>query len=85
MDDSHTQATEGTAPADTAEHPVGVLVVDEARLRLARVMGHRGAYVQVRPPRGGKEWDVSPEFVRLAHDDEILRVGVDAVMQGRTP
>ncbi|WP_447040288.1 hypothetical protein [Streptomyces sp. DSM 118878] len=53
---------------------IGALVIDTARQRLGRVMGHYGACVACRPPRGGLEWDVSPEYIRAARPDEILHL-----------
>ncbi|MEU1144020.1 hypothetical protein ACFYO9_13600 [Streptomyces sp. NPDC005863] len=61
------------APSDEEEFPVGALVVDSTRQRLGRVMGHEGPYIQLRPPGGGREWDVRPESVRGAVEHEILR------------
>ncbi|MFE0132048.1 hypothetical protein ACFWY6_10795 [Streptomyces sp. NPDC059037] len=87
-DDSHTQSSEGTAPVEVEVHPVGTLVVDTNRMRLGRLMGHEGPYVQLRPPGGGREWDAKPENVRRAHDDELLRVSVaemSLTTPGRTP
>nr|WP_127355676.1 hypothetical protein [Actinacidiphila soli] len=42
-------------------------------------LGHEGPYVQLRPPRGGREWDVRPERIRLADANDRLRVGVAEV------
>ena len=50
------------------------LAVDTARQRLGRIMGCWGAFVQLRPPMGGIEWDASPECIRVARPDEILHV-----------
>ncbi|MEU8955678.1 hypothetical protein AB0C93_15380 [Streptomyces sp. NPDC048518] len=61
------------ASSDAEEFPVGTWVVDGTRQRLGRVMGHEGPYIQLRPPGGGREWDVRPESVREAVEHEILR------------
>jgi hypothetical protein len=58
-----------TAPIpDTDGHTVspdvGALVVDRRNGKVGVVMGHVGQYVQLRPPRGGREWDVPPRDVR---------------------
>jgi 5-formyltetrahydrofolate cyclo-ligase len=62
---------------------VGSLVVDTSRQRLGRVMGFYGSRIHLRPPQGGLEWEVSPEYVRVARPEEI--VSVPAQMRGRTP
>ncbi|MFJ4465961.1 hypothetical protein ACIP2X_00420 [Streptomyces sp. NPDC089424] len=53
---------------------VGDAVHDMRRDRYGRVMGREGPYVQVRPLAGGREWDVSPEQLRILDQDELLRV-----------
>lgn len=58
---------------------VGDRVVDEARRRMGVVMDHVGNRVQLRPPAGGREWDADPDYVRLAREDEILRVDIQRV------
>jgi hypothetical protein len=55
-------------------YETGALVIDTARQRLGRVMGHYGPYLQLRPPGGGLEWDARPESVREAREDEIMHV-----------
>lgn len=57
-------------------HPVGALVVDTARNRMSRVMGHEGPCLQLRPPGGGREWDAKPASVRRADEDDRLRAGI---------
>ncbi|MGB8939379.1 MAG: hypothetical protein WCD21_03925 [Streptomyces sp.] len=76
MDDSRTPGTEETTSEDPALHP---LAIDTRRMRLGRVMGHQGPYVQLRPPGGGREWDARPEDVRPAREDEVLRASVAEV------
>ncbi|MFJ6183595.1 hypothetical protein [Streptomyces sp. NPDC092295] len=53
---------------DSGGHAVspdaGALVVDRRSGKVGVVLGHVGPYVQLRPPRGGREWDVLPEDVR---------------------
>ncbi|TGB13294.1 hypothetical protein [Streptomyces sp. MZ04] len=88
MDPSHTEATDGTAHGVTEGLPVGALVVDVARMKLGRLMGHEGPRLRLRPPAGGREWEADPDRVRLAHGDEILRASVAEVSHaapGRTP
>ncbi|MEU1401925.1 hypothetical protein ABZ471_06075 [Streptomyces sp. NPDC005728] len=70
-----------TAPTpDTGGQTVspgtGALVVDRRSGKVGVVMGHVGPYVQLRPPRGGLEWDVPPEDVRLPTPTEELSAKV---------
>ncbi|MGW3465613.1 hypothetical protein ACWDE9_41415 [Streptomyces olivaceoviridis] len=70
-----------TAPTpDTGGHTVspdtGALVVDRRNGKVGVVMGHVGPYVQLRPPRGGREWDVPPEDVRSPTPTEELSAKV---------
>lgn len=50
--------------------PNGTLVVDERSDRVGVVMGREGPNVQLRPPRGGREWEADPRKLRLATADE---------------
>ncbi|MBT2385463.1 hypothetical protein [Streptomyces sp. ISL-11] len=69
-------------PGLDTEHPApmtyrpGAYVVDTRTATLAQVMGTLGPHVQVRPPRGGKEWDVPPTALRLAGREERVAAGV---------
>ncbi|MGW5352381.1 hypothetical protein ACWERV_17945 [Streptomyces sp. NPDC004031] len=70
-----------TAPTPDADgHTVspdaGALVVDRRNGEVGVVMGHVGPYVQLRPPRGGREWDVPPEDVRPPTTAEELSAKV---------
>ncbi|MET9592020.1 hypothetical protein ABZY45_13805 [Streptomyces sp. NPDC006516] len=70
-----------TAPTPDADgHTVspdaGALVVDRRSGKVGVVMGHVGTYVQLRPPRGGQEWDVPPEDVRSPTPTEELSAKV---------
>lgn len=70
-----------TAPTpDAYGHTVspdtGALVVDRRSGKVGVVMGHVGPYVQLRPPRGGLEWDVPPEDVRPPTPTEELSAKV---------
>jgi hypothetical protein len=56
----------------------GAFVVDLRRGRLGQVMGHEGPSLQLRPPRGGVEWDACPEDTRPATDTERLTAKVQA-------
>ncbi|MFG2366418.1 hypothetical protein ACGFY3_33065 [Streptomyces mirabilis] len=42
---------------------IGELAKDSARGRIGVVMGEIGGRVQIRPIRGGKEWDAMPDSV----------------------
>ncbi|MFE7705503.1 hypothetical protein ACFU6I_06795 [Streptomyces sp. NPDC057486] len=55
---------------------VGALVVDERTDKTGVVMGHEGPYVQLRPPRGGTEWDAPPEALRQPTQAEELSAKV---------
>ncbi|WP_406404132.1 hypothetical protein [Streptomyces uncialis] len=52
---------------------VGALMVDRRNNRTGKVMGHEGPYFQLRPPQGGREWDVPPEALREPTQTEGLR------------
>ncbi|WP_326594392.1 hypothetical protein OG795_00195 [[Kitasatospora] papulosa] len=70
-----------TAPTPDADgHTVspdaGALVVDRRSGKVGVVMGHVGTYVQLRPPHGGREWDVPPEDVRTPTPTEELSAKV---------
>ncbi|MDQ0790928.1 hypothetical protein QFZ64_006425 [Streptomyces sp. B3I8] len=70
-----------TAPTpDTDGHTVspdvGDLVVDRRSNKVGVVMGHVGPYVQLRPPHGGREWDVPPGDVRMPTPTEELSAKV---------
>ncbi|WP_030892543.1 hypothetical protein [Streptomyces sp. NRRL F-5053] len=54
----------------------GAYVVDRRRDQVARVMGHNGHYLLLRPPRGGIEWDCPPEWARLASQAELRAAGI---------
>ena len=60
----------------TASPDAGALVVDRRNGKVGVVMGHVGPYVQLRPPRGGREWDVPPEDVRPPTTAEELSAKV---------
>lgn len=48
---------------NSAKPAIGSTVRDGATGDLARVMGHEGPYVQLRPLAGGREWDADPARV----------------------
>ncbi|MGW4987147.1 hypothetical protein ACWEQ3_05800 [Streptomyces mirabilis] len=51
---------------------VGELAKDSARGRIGVVMGEIGGRVQIRPIRGGKEWDAMPDnVVALSAREEL--------------
>ncbi|WP_405729097.1 hypothetical protein OG885_09685 [Streptomyces sp. NBC_00028] len=51
---------------------VGAVMVDRRNGRVGVVMGHVGPYVQLRPPHGGREWDVPPDDTRAPTPAETL-------------
>jgi hypothetical protein len=59
-----------------SEPSLGTYAVDTRTNRVGQVMGHEGPYVQLRPPGGGREWDVPPEAVRPASVRDELRARV---------
>ncbi|MFF8639734.1 hypothetical protein [Streptomyces sp. NPDC015345] len=52
------------------------MVVDQRNGKVGVVMGRVGTYAQLRPPRGGREWDVLPEDVRPPTPTEELSAKV---------
>lgn len=51
---------------------IGELAKDSARGRIGVVMGEIGGRVQMRPIRGGKEWDAMPDnVVALSAREEL--------------
>ncbi|KAF5996206.1 hypothetical protein BOG92_034770 [Streptomyces sp. WAC00263] len=51
---------------------IGELAKDSARERIGVVMGEIGGRVQIRPIRGGKEWDAMPDnVVALSAREEL--------------
>lgn len=52
------------------------LVVDTKTNKIGYVMGNEGPHLQLRPPGGGREWDVDPTEVRHATKTEVLRARV---------
>jgi hypothetical protein len=61
---------------------VRALRVDTRNDQVGVVMGHEGPYVQLRPPQGGREWDVPPNQLREPTCAEELSAKV-AVANGR--
>jgi hypothetical protein len=57
---------------------VGTVVVDERSGRVGEVMDREGRYLQLRPLRGGREWDADPDRVRPATSAERLSATVAA-------
>ncbi|MFE2838740.1 hypothetical protein ACFXI6_48625 [Streptomyces mirabilis] len=51
---------------------IGELAKDSARGRIGVVMGEIGGRVQIRPIRGGKEWDAMPDNVMALSAREEL-------------
>ncbi|GAA2633321.1 hypothetical protein [Streptomyces axinellae] len=52
--------------------PAGAYAVDTRTDRIGQVMDVWGPYVQLRPPKGGCEWDVPREAIRPARVSEEL-------------
>ncbi|MEU1035817.1 hypothetical protein ABZ402_45530 [Streptomyces mirabilis] len=51
---------------------IGELAKDSARGRIGVVMGEIGGRVQIRPIRGGEEWDAMPDnVVALSAREEL--------------
>ncbi|MCQ8772548.1 hypothetical protein HCK01_03155 [Streptomyces sp. AA8] len=46
--------------------------MDTRTERLGQVMGHEGPRLQLRPPAGGREWEVEPAGVRAATEVELM-------------
>jgi hypothetical protein len=70
------------ADGHTVSPDAGALVVDQRSGKVGVVIGHVGPYVQLRPPRGGREWDVPPEHVRTPTPTEELSAKVAAANRG---
>ncbi|WP_306317600.1 MULTISPECIES: hypothetical protein [unclassified Streptomyces] len=58
------------------EYGIGDLVVDTEHNKAGYVMGYEGAYVQLRIPGGGREWDARPELLRPPDEGEQLRASI---------
>ncbi|MFB1046760.1 hypothetical protein [Streptomyces chrestomyceticus] len=54
----------------------GSLVYDTVQLRLGQVVDHLGAFVQLRPPGGGREWEADPGSLRPLTPCEALSARV---------
>ncbi|SCK13189.1 MULTISPECIES: hypothetical protein [unclassified Streptomyces] len=54
----------------------GDVVHDGAIAKVGRVMDHMGTRVQLRPLKGGREWDAYPENLRPAVQSDLLRAAV---------
>ncbi|MFJ6987634.1 MULTISPECIES: hypothetical protein [unclassified Streptomyces] len=52
--------------------PAGARVRDTARNRVGEFMGKGAAYCMLRPLGGGREWEVSPEYVEALSPEEVL-------------
>ncbi|MFI7341789.1 hypothetical protein ACIBUY_28080 [Streptomyces sp. NPDC050085] len=57
-------------------------MVDTRTNRVGEVMGNEGPYTQLRPVKGGKEWDAPPSTLRVATAAEGMSAKV-AVANGR--
>lgn len=68
--------------ADVDQAGLGMLMVDKRNGRAGMIMGREGPYFQLRPPQGGREWDVPPEALRRPTQAEELSAKV-AVANGR--
>ncbi|MEV5506285.1 hypothetical protein [Streptomyces orinoci] len=74
-----------TASERNALPTTGSFVVDTSRNEIGQVMDYdpEQACLQLRPPRGGLEWDARPDDVRPATDKERLSAKVQAANSGR--
>ncbi|MBO0655483.1 hypothetical protein J1792_22695 [Streptomyces triculaminicus] len=62
--------------------PVGSLVMDLRRRKIGQVMGKEGPCLQLRPPKGGREWDARLDDIRPATDAEKLSAKVQVANWG---
>ncbi|MQS06109.1 hypothetical protein [Streptomyces alkaliphilus] len=58
--------------SDKGAWEIGTFAMDTRFDRVGKVMGHIGPYVQLRPPRGGREWDADPGDLRRLEPRERL-------------
>jgi hypothetical protein len=65
--------------AEPVPPSVGTVAVDEEHGRVGEVMDSSGGRVQLRPVRGGREWDADPSRVRTATPEERLAATLAAV------
>ncbi|MBZ4318771.1 hypothetical protein [Streptomyces huiliensis] len=56
----------------------GAWLTDTRRGKVGQLMDHWGPRMQLRPPGGGREWEVEPGRVRPATLEERERAGVPA-------
>ncbi|MCW5250103.1 hypothetical protein [Streptomyces sp. SHP 1-2] len=63
---------------------IGELAKDKASERIGVVMGELGGRVQMRPVRGGREWDAMPGNVVALSAREELSARLDA-KNGNSP
>lgn len=59
-----------------AEPEIGSVQRDRRTGTVGVVMGAVGGKVQLRPPKGGREWDVAPENVEAVSSREELSARV---------
>lgn len=57
---------------------VGTIVMDMARDDVGEFRGSDAGKFYLRPVGGGREWSVSPEYVREATDEERLQARLAA-------
>ncbi|MFF4158807.1 hypothetical protein [Streptomyces sp. NPDC001678] len=62
--------------AATITYRPSVWLIDTRLDRLGCLMATEGGRAQLRPPGGGREWDVDPDALRLARADEKRAAGV---------
>ena len=64
----------------------GSFAIDTRTNRIGQVMGREGPYVQLRPPTGGRDWDVPLTALRAARTAEELSARVSELnKQSRLP
>lgn len=61
---------------DPGRTGAGTLMVDKRSGQVGVVMGHAGPYVQLRPLKGGREWDVPSTDLRRPTPAEELSAKV---------
>jgi hypothetical protein len=71
---------------DPAVPEAGTYAVDFRDGSVGQVMGCEGGLVQLRPLRGGREWDCPPESIREASAGAVLQARVREInREGRLP
>ncbi|KJY42963.1 hypothetical protein VR41_05485 [Streptomyces sp. NRRL B-1568] len=72
-------------PSVPAVPRLGSYAVDTRTGRLGQVMDHHAGYVQLRPPRGGLEWNCPPEHARPAAEAQAAEEAETEATSGWRP